>query len=133
MAPHDLSHPHAAEPLSYASPAPPALRTSRLAIASVVCAVLGSPCVAGSFLNWLNQHAPTVLGHLGGYHAWRTWTKNWLLIIVTLLPLAAVLRITLSRGRLKGVGIACVGFLISLLWWGLILYAWWIMRDFRMD
>jgi len=132
MLPDDHSHRRVAVRLSYASPAPRTPRTSRLAIASVVCAVLGSPCVAGSLLNWLNQHAPTVLGHLGGYHTWRTWTKNWLLIIVTLLPLAAVLRITLSRGRLKGVGIACVGFLISLLWWGLILYVWWIMRDFRM-
>ena len=106
------------QPLEYAARLPPDVRTSRLAIASLIVAILGSPCLLGPFSNWINWYVPQGFNQVGRYGFVHFWFIRGAMILATVLPVAAIIRIALSR-RTRGMSIAVIALLISLLWWGL--------------
>ena len=116
----------ASKPLDYAARLPPSVRTSRLAIASLVVAILGSPCLLGPFSNWINWYVPQEFNQVGRYGFVHVWFIRGSMILATALPFAAIIRIALSRGARTGMSIAVTALLISLLWWGLA-YAMYLM------
>ena len=107
------------QPLDYAARLPPDIRTSRLAIASMVVAILGSPCLLGPFSNWINWYVPGQFNQVGRYGFVHSWFIRGAMILATALPVAAIIRIALSRRARTGMGIAVTALLISLLWWGM--------------
>ena len=109
------------------------VRVSRLAVASLVVAVLGSPCLFGRFLSWVNWFVPGDFNQVGRYGFVHSWLIRGGMIVATVLPVVAIVRIRWSRGTRSGAGVAVAGLLVSLLWWGLISVAAAMWRDFRMD
>jgi hypothetical protein len=119
-------------PLEYAARLPPAVRTSRLAVASLAAAVLGSPCLLGPLSNWLNWHLPQAFGQAGRYGAIHVWAIRGAMVLATALPVLAIVRIGLSRRIRAGAGVAVLALLVSLLWWGLAYLGELMWRGFRM-
>src|SRR4051812_2704467 len=107
------------QPLEYAGRLPTNVRTSRFAIASLIFAVLGSPCLLVSFSNWINWYVPQQFNQLGQYGFVHFWCIRGAMVLATALPVAAIIRISLSRRTRTGMNIAVVALLISLLWWGM--------------
>jgi len=89
-------------------PAGQAAPFSLLAIVSLIVAVMGSPC--------LTSQIPGISGNTGVAIG---------MIIATLLPIAALVRIHFSRVTLRGTGLAVAGLLLALAWWVTgALFAW---------
>jgi hypothetical protein len=107
------------QPLEYAARLPPDARVSRLAIISLVVALLGCPCLLGAFSNWINWYVPGQFRQTSRYGFVHFYFIRGTMILATTLPVAAIIRIGLSRRTRTGIGIAVIALLISLLWWGL--------------
>jgi hypothetical protein len=105
-------------PLEYAARLPAGVRTSRLAITSLVVAILGSPCLLGPFSNWIDWYVPQQFNQVGRYGFVPFWFIRGAMILATALPAAAIIRVALSRRTRSGIWIAVTALLISLLWWG---------------
>jgi hypothetical protein len=100
--------------LSYAAGVPEQPRLSRLAIASLVVAIVLSPCVLGPILSasepLLRRHGLEVSLRL------RLLTS----MVASALSIAAMIRVRLSNRTRTGVAVAGWAFAISLLWWALL-------------
>src|SRR4051812_1249877 len=100
-------------PLSYASRTPTDSRYSWLAIVSLIVAVLASPCLVAQL---------GIFGEVEIYIA---------MIIATILPVAAIVKIRMSNGTRKGTTMAVVALLIAMMWWGLAVLGHWIFRGWH--
>ncbi len=116
--------------LEYAARLPADVRTSRLAIASLVVAILGSPCLLGPFSDWINWYGPQQFNQVGRYGFVHFWVIRGAMILATALPVAAIIRIVLSHRTRTGMSIAVIALLVSLLWWGLAYAAYLMWRGF---
>ncbi|HEV2294141.1 MAG TPA: hypothetical protein VGR35_09805 [Tepidisphaeraceae bacterium] len=121
------------QPLEYAARLPPDVRTSRLAIASLVVAILGSPCLLGPFSDWINWYVPQQFDQVGRYGFVHFWFIRGAMILATALPVAAIIRIALSRRTRTGMTIAITALVISLLWWGMAYVAYLMWSGWRRD
>ena len=90
--------------IEYASPAPHETRDSNLAIASTIVPIVISPCVLVPVLGWLNLP-----------HELLDRAMILLLTVSVALPIAAIVRIHLSRGTRTGLGWAACGLTVALL------------------
>ena len=120
-------------PLEYAARVPANLRASRLATASLVVAILGSPCLLVPFSNWNNWYVPQKFNQVGHHGFVHFWFIRGGMILATALPVAAIIRIWLSRRTRTGISTAVVALLISLLWWCLASAAYFMWSGWRMD
>jgi hypothetical protein len=115
-------------PLDYAARLPRDTRTSKLAIVSLVTAVLGSPCLLGPLSDWINWYVPQSFRQTGIHGYVHRWFVFGAMILSTALSLTAVIRICRSRGALLGDRAAWAALILSLLWWslplGLLLLLW---------
>jgi len=123
----------ASQPLNYAARMPAVTRTSRLAIASLVVALLSCPCLLGPFSKWVNAYAPAQLRNTTRCEAAHFWFIRSAMILATALPLAAILRILRSRRTRTGYSLSLVALLIALVWWGLAFVAYTMLSHWRMD
>jgi hypothetical protein len=105
----------------YATRLPSDVRTSRLAIVSLITVLLATPCLLIPLLDSLNPYVPRPSGKHGIYGSWQGPTIRWLTLLGTTLSFVALVRIYASRGRRIGAGIAWAALLISGLWWILLL------------
>lgn len=119
--------------LEYAARLPPDVRTSRLAIASLVVAIFGSPCFLAPFSSWINWYVPQEFNQVGRYGFVHSWFIRGSMILATALSTAAIIRIGLSRRTRTGMSIAIIALLISLLWWGLAYLAYLTLSGWRRD
>src|SRR5687768_1368455 len=95
-----------AMPLSYARLLPPTPRTSRLAMASPIVAVLGSPCLLVPILNYINWYVPQDFNQVGRHGHWQFWTHRGALIAATALAVTALARVYVSAGTRRGLALA---------------------------
>jgi hypothetical protein len=120
-------------PLPYATPVRPASRTSNLAVASLLLAILGSPCVALPLATTLRRMIPQGVLYGGWFVNVRFLSGRGWVLTVTALPIAAIVRIAFSRGTRTGIPLALVGLAFAALWWVLLLWVWWTWRNWHMD
>jgi hypothetical protein len=109
--------------LDYAGRPAPGVRTSRLAAASLVVAVLCAPCLLAPLLHWLTWEAPQPVKEIFWRWPLATLFMRGSMILATALPVAAIVRIKRSKGARGGMSLAVAGLLVSILWWGLLLLA----------
>jgi hypothetical protein len=100
--------PHLPPPIDYASVSPPRRRVSKLAISSLVLAVLTSPCLLGPLDEVLDGRLPSVLEAL--------WFLALLWTLVLVLAIIAMMRISRFKETKAGIRIAVVAIVISLFW-----------------
>jgi hypothetical protein len=87
----------------------------------------------GPLTGWLNKHLPLPFNQTGRYGFVQSLFMRGALLLATALPVAALIRIGLSRRTRTGMGIAVLAFLISLLWWLLVYMAYSMWSRMRMD
>src|SRR3954451_24731500 len=104
------------QPLEYAARLPPDARVSRLAIISLVVAFLGCPCLLGAFSGWINWYVPGQFRQTSRYGFVHFCFVRGTMILASALPVAAIIRIGLSRRTRTGMNIALIALAISLLW-----------------
>jgi hypothetical protein len=108
-------------PLQYARGLPPSSRISRLALAAPIVAILGSPCLVVPLMGWINMHIPQQFRQPGQGGWWQFWVHREAMIFATVLPVAAIIRICLSRRTRTGIFPSITALVISCLWWGLLM------------
>lgn len=110
-------------PASISFPTPPRLppdvRTSRLAILSLIVAILGCPCLLGAISNWINWYVPAPFNQVGRYGFIHFDFVRGTMILAAVLPVVSAIRILLSNGTRTGLGIALSAVVIAGVWWGL--------------
>lgn len=109
------------------------IRDSRLAIASLFVAILGSPCLIAPLSDLINWYVPQQFNQVGRYGFIHAWIIRGAMIFATVLPVIAFIRIRLSRGTRTGTSMVVAAFSIALLWWVLTYLLWLAFRDWRRD
>ena len=116
---HD-HHRDPASTLSYDAARASDRRVSRLAVAAVPAGILCCPCLLSALLQPVTDNLPRALVDAGVF----TWLLRWgvltLMLTLTAVPLAAVVRVGTSRGRRSGMDVAVAGLTLALLWWLLL-------------
>lgn len=107
--------------LSYATGLPRDVRVSKLAFFAVGMSILFSPCILGSISDALNWNLPQAYRQTAAYGYWHRRIILTAMSISSTLSLCAFLRIRFSGGRLLGVKVARFAFVLSLIWWLLLL------------
>ncbi|HET6575245.1 MAG TPA: hypothetical protein VFG68_16685 [Fimbriiglobus sp.] len=97
-------------------------RVSRLAVASVPASLLGNPFIVGDLRRWIAEYLPQSFQQTGehGYIHW--WFIVGCMSVSSLMPLVALSREWLAGRRGLGLALAAGGFVVSLLWWGLLAF-----------
>jgi hypothetical protein len=96
-------------------------RVSRLAIAALPAAILCCPCLVGALVQPIITNPPRALVDTGVYPWVLRWGGVTMMLALTAVPLAAVVRVWISQGRRSGMGLAVAALSLTLLWWLLLL------------
>lgn len=107
--------PHAPPTLEYGG-ATTGARMSRLAIAAVIVAVLGSPFVLIPLLGWIDANGWEIAGIRLTWPVRRAIVKGGMLA-ATVAPVVGIVHVAWSRGKRRGMNVAVVALIISLIWW----------------
>ena len=104
--------PHAPQPIDYASVPPPRRRVSKLAVASLVLAVLSSPCLLSPLDDVLDGGLTPALQ--------TPWFLPLLWTLVLAISIVAIVRVSRFKETKTGKRFAVLALLICLTWMALM-------------
>jgi hypothetical protein len=111
---------HSTSPLSYAGGDAPPPRISRLAMASIPAGILTNPCLLAATLTFLLDRLPRLVLGRDLSVSVPGWGFFALMAALTLIPIAAVVRVHRLRRRWTAIVLAHAGLYLSLLSWLLV-------------